>query len=332
MPEETTTSSPTTTILCPTTTVGPYDEMQLYVSSLVGEVPHTVTVSLSDYCPYDFIQYVINYGDTINNTIYNTLSNAYYTYYNDGSYIITLSAVKVNGEVVLKNTAVVEVNQPQIIDSSSITVSDQNGKVPHTVDIDFEPDGELDHESIEINYGDGTSETVDKKDFDNISHTYTKPGLYVITIVATDKDGTNHVYYYSDLEITVDIDPNAPNGGGGGGGGQGYSNTTTGSPPTNTTPKVPTTPSWVTTTVCECYPPVPTTPDRPPPFTLPTTVPSTNAGISLTTPPPVDPLTPSITTTTTTTTTTVTTTTTTTIIPVIPQFEACKANCNSLNY
>lgn len=90
-------------------------------------------------------------------------------------------------------------------------------------------------------------------------------------------------------------------------------------------------PPWVTTPDCEvCYPEVPTTP-LPPPFTLPTTVKVDPETIELTTPAPIDPLTPQIITTTPEP-LVVTTTTQEPIImvPVLP--EPCPSNCKSLKF
>lgn len=332
MPEETTTVAPTTTTtLCPTTTPNPQDSMYISVNSYYGTVPHSIILNLEDYCPLEYSSYIINFGDNLIYTTYNSISNLNYTYYNDGSYIITLSAVTIDGETVLKNSGIIEVSIVPTVDTTNINVTQDNNKI----DVDFDPDDELNHQKIEIDYGDGTKEEIDKKDFNNITHVYDSPGHYVITMVATDENGTQHIYY--NTEITISEPPNNPNnvpipGMGGGGGGIVYNTQTTAPPVTQTTPKIPVTPEWVTTTVCECYPPVPTTPQNPPPFSLPTTVPSSNAVSVLTTPPPVDPLTPNITTTTTTTTTTLSPTTTSTTTTVVPFFTPCKTNCNSLNY
>lgn len=333
MPEETTTVAPTTT-LCPTTTPDPYESVWIDVDYKDGTAPHVITLNLKDYCPLEYSSYIINFGDSPQITTYTSLSDVKYTYFYDGTYIITLSAVTINGETVLKNTDPIQVNIKPTDDKTNITINKKSGKVPLEVDIDFETDSELDHQQIEINYGDGTTETVDKKDFNNITHIYKFPGNYVVSVIATDKYGYKHVYYYTSLSITVEDIPNNPNNNGGnmgGGGGIIYNTTQTTNPPPPPPPSIPVTPEWVTTTVCECYPPIPTTPDVPPPFTLPTTIPSVNVVVELTTPSPLNPLTLEITTTTTSTTTTSTTTTTTTTT-VVPPFIPCKTGCNSLNY
>jgi PKD repeat protein len=146
--------------------------------------------------------YQWSFGDGSQNS---TALNPYHSYGIAGTYTVTLTVYNPGGSSTLQKTGFVTVNGPSapIVDFIS---NKTNGVYPLCVA--FTDKSNLPSTSVytttwDWNFGDGTANST----LQNPIHTFTKPGVYSITLTVTNPGGTGSKQWANNITVTV---PPAP--------------------------------------------------------------------------------------------------------------------------
>ena len=124
-----------------------------------------------------------------------------HTYYTQGTYAVTLTVTDDDGDTHQASTSV-SVLPPNILPSSSFTVSTTTGQAPHAITFDgagsYDGDGTIDDYAWD--FGDGTTTNGPAGTHGSLSHTYTTDGTFTAVLTVTDNAGATA---FSSKTITI---------------------------------------------------------------------------------------------------------------------------------
>ncbi|WP_229391627.1 PKD domain-containing protein [Methanosarcina sp. DH2] len=145
-----------------------------------GKAP--LTVSFTDQSTGAPTAWKWTFGDGSNST---TDKNPAHTYNKSGRYTVALTASNANGSNTLTKSSYVAVSSVLVSPVINFSASPTSGKAPLTVSFTDQSKGAP--TAWKWTFGDGSNSTTDK----NPVHTFNKPGLYSVTLTASDENGSN---------------------------------------------------------------------------------------------------------------------------------------------
>lgn len=153
--------------------------------------PVTFTVTATPTTGNAISSVTIDFGDGTRGSVSGNASSLQHVYAAAGTYVVTAIATDTSGASGSATTVIVVGSRQQLDVAITLagTATPTVGS-PTTFTITAKPSTNATITSIVVNFGDGTSTTL-PGNATNVTHTYTSPGTYTVSAVATDSSGAS---------------------------------------------------------------------------------------------------------------------------------------------